>query len=149
MAVKMLRPKFEINTGTEGAPVWASLQCATRDLVHGIDLETLDTATACAPTAKEQSITGEYIELTARWAFGSGEFFDVVSGLHSGGPYAFKLTFDGAADVSAANKIMTGTCNVPPIPFIPGGGLNQFMDAPVRFDIVAGGSSSVLNTAPD
>lgn len=145
-AFKLLRPKFEIDISATETPDWLSLQCATRDIKHDFDLETLDTATACAPTAKEQSITGEYIELTARWAFGTDEFFNTVSALYGGGPYDFKLTADGSASVSATNPVMTGTINVPPVKFIPGGGLNQFQDDTLRFDIVTGGSTSIAYT---
>ena len=142
-ATKMLRPKLEIDISATETPDWLVLQCFTRNITHVIELETLDTATACAPTAKVQSITGEYLDVEARWSFGVAESFNQIHELHEGGPYDFKLTWDGSASVSATNPIMTGTLNVPPIPFIPGGGLNQFQDATVRLDIVTGGSDSI------
>ena len=146
-SAKLLRPKLEIDISATETPDWLSLQCFTRNMNTTIELETLDDATACAPTAKIKSVTGQAIEIEARWSYGVAAWFNVVHELHEGGPYPFRYTFDGDATVSATNPQMTGTLNFPPIPFTPGAGLNQFMDSTVVLDIVTGGYDSMVFSA--
>lgn len=133
---KLVNPSFLLGTGT---PV--EIKCSARSMRHTIDYDVTDDSTFCEPGAEGVGKITETIEVDALQSFGAEGLWNLLAPLQLT-VVAFEL-FSIAATVAVTSPKMTGTCLVPPIPFLDAG-IRENSELTLVFKIRTGGFASIV-----